>query len=281
MIATFVFALTLVSDIRNLAAKTEAIVGVAAYDFEKKRSISIRGDESFPMASVFKFPLAVEVLTRVDRGELNLDQKYTLTEFSPGHSPIRDRAKGQSVTMTLRELIRTAVSDSDNSSGDYLVVLVTPAAVTARMQKLGATRIRVDRPEKEIIPMFSRPGGVAEYAKDPRDTATPDAAVALLRAVYDRNDGLKPSSHDFLMTTLTDSANPVRIAKRLPSGTRLAHKTGTMPGTMNDIGIVTSPDGKHHIAIAILTKRATRATEESREALISAIAKKIYDDWAR
>ncbi|HEX9162563.1 MAG TPA: serine hydrolase, partial [Thermoanaerobaculia bacterium] len=60
-------------DIARVAERVDAVVGVSAIDLDTGRTISIRPDESFPMASVFKFPLAIEVLHRVDSGQLRLD----------------------------------------------------------------------------------------------------------------------------------------------------------------------------------------------------------------
>lgn len=278
LLAMPVGATTLSNDISRIVSGIDAVVGVAAVDFDTGETVSIRGDEPFPMASVFKFPLAIEVLHRVDAGSLRLDQPFTLTpaEFSLGHSPLRDAAKGKPVTLKLRELVAAAVSNSDNTAGDFLLVLVTPAAVTERMRALGAGGIRSDRPEKDIIPTFRTREGIARYAVDPRDTATPLAATALLRAFHGRHDGLSPASHDFLAQAMTRSANPVRIARRLPKGTTVAHKTGTMPGTLNDIGIISSADGRHHIALAIFTKAAKRSSEAEREAVIAEIARTVY-----
>ena len=278
-LVSFVLALTLEAQIKQIAARIDARVGVAAIDLDNGRTFSYRGDESFPMASVFKLPLAVQVLHSVDAGALRLDQSYTLSpaDLSFGHSPIRDHANGQPVTTTLRELIVAAVSESDNTAGDYLLRMVTPPKVTERMHALGAKGIRVDRPENDIIPTFSSTRGIRRYARDRRDTATPNAAVALLRALYERRDQLSPSSHDFLVSVLTNSHNPVRLGKLLPSGVSVAHKTGTMPGTMNDIGIVTS--GDRHIAIAIFTKAGFVSPEARRERAISEIARAIFENF--
>ncbi|HSP15812.1 MAG TPA: serine hydrolase [Thermoanaerobaculia bacterium] len=258
--------------------KSDAVIGVAAIDLDSGKTVSVRGEEPFPMASVVKLPLAIEVLRRVDAGQLRLDQTYTLTprDFGLAHSPIRDAAKGKPVTLTLRTLITSAVSDSDNTAGDYLLRLVTPAAVTERMRALHADGIRVDRTEKEIVESFSTKDGVARYATDPRDTAAPLGMAALLGMVARNREGLKPASHELLMHALSDSSNPVRIARLLPKGSSVAHKSGTMPGTLNDAGIITSPDGKHHIAIAIFTKGATRSTEAERGKLVSEIARDVY-----
>ena len=278
-VVSLMFAMTLDADVKRLAATIDAKAGVAAIELENGNAFSLRGEESFPMASVFKLPLAITVLHRADAGVLHLDQTYTISarDFSPGHSPIRDRAKGQPVKLTLRELVTAAVSDSDNTAGDFLVRLVTPAVVTQQMRALTANGIRVDRTEKSIIETFSTPAGIARYATDPRDTATPLSMVRLLRSMYERTDALKPDSHAFLLSLMTKSANPVRLGKFLPAGCIVAHKTGTMPGTMNDAGIVTSPDGKHHFAIAIFTKGSTHTPEDRRERVIGEIARKIYD----
>jgi beta-lactamase class A len=54
----------------------------------------------------------------------------------------------------------------------------------------------------------------------------------------------------------------------------VAHKTGTMPGVRNDVAILTSADGKHHIAIAILTKGVTSTIDD---AAIAAVARIVYE----
>lgn len=56
----------------------------------------------------------------------------------------------------------------------------------------------------------------------------------------------------------------------------MAHKTGTMPATTNDAGIIASPDGRHHIAIAIFTARAKSSRTEECEDDIAAIARALY-----
>jgi beta-lactamase class A len=277
-------AQSLSTRIAAIASRVDAKVGVAAIDLDTGRTASLNADQPYPLASVYKLPLAIEVLHQVDAKRLSLDHSYTLkpSDFSLGHSPVRDAANGKPVTMTLRELITTAVADSDNTSADYMLRIVTPKAVTARMKTLHADGIRVDRPENDIIPTFSTPEGVARYAVGPRDTATPLSAAALLGVFHRKREGLSAASHAFLAELLgPKSKNPVRIAKLLPKGATVAHKTGTMPGTMNDAGIITSADGKHHIAIAIMKKGAKKSSEADREKVIADIARLVYDEWVR
>jgi beta-lactamase class A len=67
-----------------------------------------------------------------------------------------------------------------------------------------------------------------------------------------------------------------RLRGLLPASTPVAHKTGTLGGVVNDVGIVYLPDGAGHIAIAVMSKR-TRAATESVERSLAHIARSAYD----
>ena len=252
-----------------LHGKFDGVAGYAAMNLDTGQRVASHGDERFPMGSVFKFPTTIALLQRVDRGEFRLDQRVTITpeEFSMGWSPIRDNAHGQSVTMTLRELLVFSLGQSDNSAVDKILSMIGgPEVVTQTLRTLGIKDIRVDRKEND----FGR-DAVADmlaYSRDPRDTSTPNAMVDLLCLVYLRKEKLSPSSHNLMMTIMeTSMTGPHRIREAMPAATIVAHKTGTMPGTSNDVAIVSSLDGKHHVAIAVLTK-GSKMSEEDRDALI-------------
>jgi beta-lactamase class A len=87
-----------------------ATVVLAALSFQQKSD----AHESFPMASVFKFPVVLAALRRVDTGTLSLKQQVTIEpkDFSPGWSPLRDRANGKPVTLTVRDCRMRATSCS-------------------------------------------------------------------------------------------------------------------------------------------------------------------------
>lgn len=258
---------------------SDAVIGVSAIHLESGRRISVRGAERFPMGSVYKFPIVLAALQRVDAGTLTLDQEITIEpkDFSPGWSPIRDGAKGKPVTLTIRELLRYTVSISDNTACDNTIRLLGgPAAVSKTMKELGVAGIRIDRPEKTIAAHLNAPGGRAKYANDPRDSATPDAMAALLVKFWNRRDGLSKASHDLLMQWMIETPTGARrIKSAVPTGSVVAHKTGTMPGVVNDASIVTSPDGKDHVVIVIFSKAGT-SSETKREDDVAAVAKKVW-----
>ena len=234
------------------------------------------------MASVFKFPVALVVLQRVDAGDFKLDDPITIQppQFSRGHSPLRDSANGKPVTVSVKRLIELMVVESDNTAVDYFIRRLGGATITSRIRAIGGTGVRIDRPENDIAGFIAK-HGIPAYVRDARDTATPDGMAALLVAFAKRKDGLTPASHDLLNHFMTASHNPIRIASALPPGAVVAHKTGTMPGVFNDAGIITSAGGKHHIAIAIFTKKAAVQNEDVALRVVGQIAREVYDNFAR
>ncbi|MCU1350451.1 MAG: beta-lactamase class [Acidobacteria bacterium] len=272
---------TLTQQIAAIAAKAPATIGVAALDLDRGRRVSIRGDERFPMGSVFKVPVALAFLRRVDAGEFKLGEKVTIpvSSFAPGFSPIRDKAKGQPVTMTYGEILAAMLRDSDNTAADFLLPKAGGGAeVTKRLRELGVNGIRVDRSEREMAADLAKKGGVARFALDPRDTATPNAVIELLRRFEARADRLSPASHALAMKLMADSGTgPNRIKSSLPPGTVFAHKTGTMPGTVNDVGIIV----KERILIAVFTKAGTTEDLAPREKAIAEVGRAVYAAFAK
>jgi beta-lactamase class A len=61
-------------EVRRLAALAGGTVGLSALHIESGQHFSFNGGERFPMASVYKIPIAVQLLSRVDRGKVSLNQ---------------------------------------------------------------------------------------------------------------------------------------------------------------------------------------------------------------
>lgn len=274
----------------EIAERSGGQFGVAAIEIGGFRAKLLNFTQRYPMQSVFKLPLAIHVLRLVDEGRLRLDERVEITaaDMVPehAHSPIRDRSP-QGATLTVGELVGAILVESDGTAADALLKLSGgPAAVTARLRALGITGMRVDRTERQLARdlMGGAPGALERYLADPRDTATPEAAVALLEKVA-AGAGLKPESHARLLGWMTLSTPGARRLKgRLPAGTPVAHKTGTGPtiggvnACTNDIGLITLPDGRR-IAIAVFVK-GSRASEEVREGAIADAARDVWDIWA-
>ena len=277
------FIRTVEDRIDRISSDIDSTVGVAALHLESGRRIVYRADERFPMGSVNKFPIAVAFMREVDAGRFSLSSEVEIgpNDFAPNHSPIRVAANGQPVRMTLERVVQAMLRDSDNTAADLLLRLSGgPAAVSRTIQTLGVNGIDVTRNKRQLAADLDGPGATEAYAVDPRDTATPVAMLTLLERFYGRKLGLSPASHDFLMRLMTESpTGERRIRAGAPADAVVAHKTGTMPGTVNDVGIITSPDGRHHVLVAVFTKGGRTSTMTEREKVVADITRAIYRDF--
>jgi beta-lactamase class A len=263
----------------KIAAAAKGDVGVMAVVIESGEMASLNPRNHFPMQSVYKLPISMAAMKQVEAGKLKLDQKVRVTKEDFGsrgqHSPIRDR-NPNGTELTVRELLRFAISESDGTASDVLMRLAGgPGAIQAYLSELQITDMIVLNTEKEIG---------QDWETQYRNFASPEAAVALLRALYERR-GLSETSQDLLLKFMTESTpGAKRLKGLLPAGAVVAHKTGTsgaqkgITAATNDIGIITLPNGKH-LAIAVFVSDSP-ADEATREGVIAKVARAVWDKFA-
>lgn len=258
-------------------AKVRGEVGIAILDTNRNKQYVLNQTKLFPMQSVCKLPISIAILRLADAGKLSIQDKVTIRkrDLLPYYSPIKDAIKGKGSDFTIRELMRRAVCDSDNTACDILISKAGGAeAITRTLQEGGIKGVRVDRPEAVIQPDSKQ---ISKFLSDPRDTATPEGMVDLLQKLYDGKLLSKQSTSIVLEDMFNCKTGPGRLKAGLPSGWRLAHKTGTgadvqgkNAGT-NDVGIMVGPKGET-IFVAVFTI-GSKAPLATREAFMAKIAK--------
>ena len=263
--------------IEEISRTTGGPVGVALTLLDGGDVVQINGQQKFPMQSVYKLPIGMAVLQQIDQGNLKLDQKI---KIDPNeyvrlgmHSPIRDKHP-RGAELSLSEILRLAVSESDGTASDVLMRIAGGAGVVQKyLVDLGIDEIMIVDTEKEIGRSVD-----IQY----RNSATPEAALALLKVVAEGR-GLSAPSHKRLLELMTETPTGLkRIKGQLPSGTVVAHKTGTgvsggLTRAVNDIGLVTLPDGRL-MAIAVFVSD-TKLGPEACEAVIAKISRAAWDCW--
>jgi beta-lactamase class A/glyoxylase-like metal-dependent hydrolase (beta-lactamase superfamily II) len=271
----------LVRRVEAIAGRTGGTLGMHALQVESGREVSLNGARPFFMSSVTKLPLAVAVLRRVDRGALRLGDTVSISpaQMSPGRSIVRERYP-RGVRMTVEQLLRLAVSESDNTSNDALQRLLGGAVhVTRELESAGIRGIRADRPYTRFAVEVSTPID----ATDPRDTATPRAMTRMLAALQEGRL-LSPRSTALLLGWMTRTGNPPdRIVAGVPAGTVVAHKTGTWGetkvGAVNNVGVITLPGGRGHLAVALFLRNPRVDYKASARALAE-VTRELYGHWA-
>jgi beta-lactamase class A len=304
--------LRLEQELARIARTVSGDVGVAALHLERDMLATYRADVRFPMASVYKIPIAVQLLTRAGRGEIDLDSLVALgpDDLRPGSGVLAHLFVVPGVRLSIRNLLRPSLMVSDNTATDILLRLAGgPERVTARLRQLGIKEMRVDRSTLQLILASDGiEGAVPDDAyteeaydrvllgvqdrerttaawrafTDVRDTATPRAMVELLRLIW-TGEAVSGEGRDILLDAMLGSGNERRIGGLLPPGTASpTHKTGTIWGgglyTVNDVGLIELPGGAGHVALALFIGRA-RGEVEDLEETIAHLARTVVDGF--
>lgn len=240
-------------------------LGVAVLDTASGRFAGWREDERFAMCSTFKFLLTGAILARVDRGAFGLDRRVPIgRDDLIAHSPVTERHVGPA-GLTVAELCEATMTQSDNAAANLLLPLVGgPAGVTATLRTWGDATTRLDRPEPHLNDV---PPG------DERDTTTPRAMTGHLRDLV-LGDTLTPASRtqltDWLIANRTGDR---RLRAGLPKDWRVGDKTGSGPGTTNDVAVLWPP-GRAPLLVATYLTGSPQA-DERRSATLAAVAREI------
>ncbi len=261
-------------------------VGLAVRDVDTGYVAAWNGTRLFPQQSVSKFWVQLTALDAVDRGRLSLDRQVTLrsqdlTLFS---QPIAAQIGGNGYSTTIRDLMHRAITRSDNTANDFVLWQAGgPEAVRAFLARNNIDGVRFGPGERLLqsgiggvtwnqamsrrgafeaargqVPASTRRRLFNDYIADPIDGASPHGLTYGL-ARLQRGELLSPASTRHMLGLLAQTrTGPNRLAGGLAPGWVIGHKTGTgqvfggEQAGYNDIGIITSPDGKHYALAAVI-----------------------------
>lgn len=264
-------AQSLAQRLAEIERRTAGRLGVTLLDGAGTVLGGQRQDERFPMCSTFKFVLAAAVLQRVDRGELSLEQRVDIRAADMlAHAPVTERHVGGALSVA--ELCRATMIYSDNPAANLLFPLVgDPPGLTRFLRGLGDAQTRSDRHEPEMN-QFA--------AGDPRDTTTPAAMAATLRALL-LGDVLRPASRQRLTEWMIDNRTGDDCLRAgLPRGWKIGDKTGSNgTDTRNDIAIVWPPGGRTPLLLTAYLNGA-RVDSAARDAALKAVAVAVRETLA-
>jgi beta-lactamase class A len=293
----------LVANISSLGRNFNGRVGIAVRSIDQGWMVSSNGDTRLPQQSVSKLWVAMTVLDYRDSGRLKLDDPVVLTrsDFTLFHQPVAALVKGDGYHTTIGELLRRALTMSDNTCNDRLLRYVGgPAAVRDFIRRKGLGDIRFGPGERllqsrtaglEWKPEFAfgdaftrararlsptaRIEAFERYVADPPDGAAP-AAIAGALAKLKQGQLLSKQSTDYLISTMESSkTGKQRMHGAVPAGWNFGHKTGTgqdlrgRTAGYNDVGLLMAPDGRSY-AVAVMIGDTPRAIPE-RQALMQAV----------
>jgi len=259
----------------RIAAVPGAVAGVAYRPLGPGEPLDVGADAEFHAASTMKVPVMIELFRQADRGALSLDQPVLLVnrfgsivDGSPyAVSPADDSDSAMYARVgervPLRELIERMIVRSSNLATNAAIALAGPARVTATARALGASRTKVLR-------------GVEDqkaYDQGLNNTTTA-ADLATLMAAIATDRAASPAACAQMRDILSRQEFNGEIPAGVPTGTRVAHKTGQITGVLHDAAIVYPPAGEPYVLVVL-----TRAIpdEAVARALIADVSRLVWE----
>ncbi len=213
------------TQLTSMMAHAPGHVAVMIEDLTTGLTTSVNANAQMPAASTIKVPVMVEVFRQLAAGNFDLNRTVTLTASDRdwGWGDLADAAAGS--RYTVGRLLTLMIDDSDNTATNMLIRLVGRTNVNHTMEDLGLRNtylhdyIRSEGPIRDAL------------RSSPRDM------VRLLDAMAHHTLVDEWSSRE-MIDILSDQTHNGLLPEPLPAGTEVAHKTGTLHDTLDDVGIV-------------------------------------------
>jgi beta-lactamase class A len=262
-------------DLIRLFGSTEGVFALAMEDLSTGKRVLINEREMFHAASTMKTPVMIELYLQAGKGRFNLDDSIIVKNqfssivdgssysLSPDDDSDLELYERIGTKMTMRDLILRMITRSSNLATNLLIEFANAESVTSTMRDLGADSIQVLR-------------GVEDQKAYDRGMNNRTSALDLLVIFKSLAEGdiVDNRGRREMMNILEAQEFHDMIPALLPSGTRVAHKTGSITGVQHDSGIVFLPDGRQYVLVVL--SKELKDKEEGKKVIAEA-SKAIYD----
>jgi beta-lactamase class A len=253
-------------------ARHHGTVAVSIVDLKTGDSLSIRGDEPYPSASIIKLPVLVELFQQVEAGRLRLEDPILLIDADkvPGSGVLQHLSTPHQMTIGDAALLMIILSD--NTATNLVLDKVGLRAVGERMEALGLPRTKVHSNT------FRRATSVAldSSVVYGLGVTTANEITRLLSLIY-RGEAVSPEASKAMVEILKKQVYEEGIPRHLADDVVVAHKTGGLDAARHDCGIVYAADRDY--ALCILTRENTDQSwriDNQAQLLIADLARMVH-----
>ena len=144
---------TIKDRINKIIQNKNAGIGVAILDLNSNESVVINGEEHYPMQSVFKFPIALKVLSDVDKDKITLGDSVFVSSAElkkKTWSTIQEKYPNGNVKIALSDILYYTIALSDNIGCDVLLKNYGgTSSVNHYLKSIGIENMTIKRNEAE------------------------------------------------------------------------------------------------------------------------------------
>ena len=223
--------------LRAMARHAPGQVALDVIDLATGYSTGYDAAASMPAASTIKIPVMVEVFRQLQAGRFDLNRRVTLRNADKdwGSGELCDAPAGRSYPVS--DLLAKMIDISDNTATNMLIRLVGRRSINSSMLELGLRHT--------VLANDIRSEGYGiryDLRSSPQDLARLLSGMAHQRLVDEWSSAQ-------MIAILSGQEHNTLIPEPLPPDLAIAHKTGTLHDTLNDVGIVYADNAPYVIAV--------------------------------
>jgi beta-lactamase class A len=206
----------------DIAKAHHGVLGYSVMNLDTGERLALRGDETFPTASLIKVPILVTLYDLVDKKQLSLDDPLTVLQIDqvPGSGVLQFMKPG--MTLTVNDAAKLMIILSDNTATNLILDRIAIRRVWAKMESLGQPHTNVHT--KTIHPNNS-------VAKDSSvkyglGVTTPNE-MATLFGLLAEGKAVNPAADSAMLEILSNNADGEQMQRYIENLGGVPHKTGS------------------------------------------------------
>lgn len=215
----------------SLARAHRGVLGYAVHNIDTGERLSLRGDETFPTASVIKVSILVTLYDLVKQGQLALDDRIRLLKI--------DKVPGSGILQFLHDGLEITVGDaawlmitiSDNTATNLLLDKVAFRRVWDKMEALGLKNTKVHSKSFQRFTSVAMDSSV----KYGLGVTTPNEMARLFELLA-TGRAVSPAA-DSAMVRILEHNTDDQMLQRFAPGVALAHKSGAGDQIRNECAL--------------------------------------------
>ena len=213
---------------------------IYVWDYESQNYVDINASKIYPVASIIKIPVLIDLFKSIENKSVSLNEKIPLTEYyrSEGSGNLQFMA-GNSL-WTVDNLARIMITNSDNSATNML------------MSKIGA----MTEVNQSIRDWGLKNTEIQTWLPDMKGTnhSTAREIAQMLYNIDTNDEFLSDKSRNKIYDYMSHVHNDRLIQAGLGAGSTFYHKTGDIGTMLGDAGIVVTPNGGRYIVVILATR---------------------------
>ncbi|HKW46148.1 MAG TPA: serine hydrolase [Gemmatimonadaceae bacterium] len=204
----------------SLGHHFHGVLGYSINNLDTGERLTLRGDETFPTASLIKVGILVTLYDLVEKGQIGLDDQLTLLKIDqvPGSGVLQFMHPG--MTLSVRDAAVLMSILSDNTATNLLLDKIVIRRMWQKMEALGLPHTKVH--SKVFLRIASvAPDSSARYGLG---VTTPNEMARLFEMMA--NGKAVSAKADSSMLDILASNQDMESMQRTVSGLAVPHKTG-------------------------------------------------------